>query len=121
MFEARAPLKWFRNGEELKATDKISFKFVDDKQQMIIRDCTLEDAGEYMAVHKDMQTKAKLVVNEGIVPRSVNNDQTITLLQQPSTRRKLMTLTPNLLGILENHSVSKFHLKVINSIVSLYI
>lgn len=68
MFEARAPLKWFKNGEELKASDKISFKFVDDKQQLIIRDCTLEDAGEYMAQHKDMQTKAKLVVNEGIVP-----------------------------------------------------
>ena len=70
MFDTRAPLQWFKNGTELKPTDRISFKFSEDKQQLIIKDCVLADAGEYMAATKEMKTKAKLIVAEGLLQKS---------------------------------------------------
>lgn len=65
MFDARAPLKWYKNGEELKPNDRISFKYADNIQQLIITGATMEDAGEYMAATKEIKSKAMLTVAEG--------------------------------------------------------
>ena len=65
MFDTRAPLKWYKNGEEMKPNERISFKFTDEKQQLIIVNANLDDAGEYMAATKEIKCKANLAVAEG--------------------------------------------------------
>lgn len=77
MFDSRAPIKWYKNGQEIKPTERISFKYQDEKQLLIIKDATLEDAGEYSVVGtKDMTTKATLTVAEAERAPVINFDQT---------------------------------------------
>lgn len=65
MFDARAPLKWYKNGEEIRPNERISFKYTDEKQQLIINNAVLDDAGEYMAATKEIKCKCNLAVAEG--------------------------------------------------------
>ena len=79
MFDTRAPLKWYKNGEELKPNDRISFKFTEDKQQLIITNANLDDAAEYMAATKEIKSKAKLAVAEGKMSNLVSKSLLTTL------------------------------------------
>ena len=79
MFDTRAPLKWLKNGHEIKPNERVFFKYADEKQMLIIKDCTLEDAAEYTAMAgKDagMSCKATLSVAECEKAPVINFDET---------------------------------------------
>ncbi|XP_054161595.1 twitchin-like isoform X2 [Oppia nitens] len=51
MLEKKAPIKWYKNGQEVKPDDRISFKFNEDgKQQLVITNAQMDDIGEYSVV-----------------------------------------------------------------------
>lgn len=64
MTDTRQPLKWYKNGEEIQPSERIHIKYRDEKYTLTIDNCTLEDAGEYMAATRDIKTKGKLTVDE---------------------------------------------------------
>lgn len=68
MLEKRAPLTWYKNGIEMPHNDaRIQMKYDETtgKQQLVIKEATMEDAGEYMAKAKDCKTSCKVTVLEG--------------------------------------------------------
>ncbi|RWS15516.1 twitchin-like isoform X8, partial [Dinothrombium tinctorium] len=75
--ESRTPLKWLKDGEEIKPSERIQFKFADSKQQCIIQNCTLEDAGEYTAfANKNLKCSCKVLVDEAEKPPKIDLDKT---------------------------------------------
>jgi hypothetical protein len=65
MLEKKAPMKWYKNGEEIKSSDRIQIKYHEDgKQQLIISNAQLDDIGEYMCKTKDMKSSCKVNVLE---------------------------------------------------------
>lgn len=56
------PVKWLKNGVEIKMSDKIEFVTDGFKQKLILRDVTLDDIAEYTCVCGDVSTKATLNV-----------------------------------------------------------
>ncbi len=65
MLEKKAPMKWYKNGEEIKSSDRIQIKYHEDgKQQLIISNAQLDDIGEYMCKTKDMKSNCKVDVKE---------------------------------------------------------
>ena len=59
------PVKWLRDGEEMKPSDRLQISTNSYVQQLVIVDVTLDDEGSYESVAGDVSTKASLIV-EGI-------------------------------------------------------
>ncbi len=57
------PIKWLKNGKEIKPNDRFEVKTVDCEYKLIIKDAHLDDAAEYTAKIGDATTKAKLTVD----------------------------------------------------------
>ena len=66
MTKENVPVKWLKNGMELKMSDKIEFVTDGFKQKLILHNVTLDDKAEYTCVCGDVSTKATLNV-EGML------------------------------------------------------
>ena len=68
MLEKRAPLEWYKDGVRIYPADsRIQLKYDENsgKQQLIITNAEMDDAGEYTAKAKDCKTSCKVTVLEG--------------------------------------------------------
>lgn len=65
-FDRRAAIQWYKNGQLIKPTDRISFKMQKDGlQQLVIEDAQLDDDAEYTCKCGELETKCHLNVIEG--------------------------------------------------------
>ena len=71
--------KWYKNGDEIQASDNRIFVIADKKRQMlIIEDCTPEDVGEYGFVVDEAQTFATLGIKSEVkIVRDLESAQCI--------------------------------------------
>ena len=61
--KANLKVKWLKNGEELKASERIDFSSTDKKHSLTIRNAELADQSEYtIIVEEGVESKAKLTV-----------------------------------------------------------
>ncbi|XP_053200690.1 twitchin-like isoform X3 [Panonychus citri] len=76
MTDTRAPLKWYKDGQEVAPNERIHIKYHDDKYTLTIDAAKLEDAGEYMAATPNIKTKCRLTVDEAERPPIIKLEQT---------------------------------------------
>jgi len=61
--KARIPVKWFKDGKEIKPTKRMEIISDGLLQQLVIDDVTLDDMGTYTCVCGDASTSATLSVD----------------------------------------------------------
>lgn len=64
MLDRTAPIKWYKNGTEVKPGGNIEFVSAEGKHQLIIRNATLEDSGDYSIETKELKCACVLTVQE---------------------------------------------------------
>ncbi|KAG1651275.1 Twitchin [Nymphon striatum] len=69
-FDRRAALKWFKNGEQIKPTDRYG------RQQLVIENAQLEDDAEYTCKCGELETKCRLSIVEGEKAPRITADNT---------------------------------------------
>jgi hypothetical protein len=57
-----APVKWLKNGKEIKPNDRVNYSVDMYLHQLVITDVTLEDASKYRCVCKDVSTTCTVKV-----------------------------------------------------------
>lgn len=62
-----AYLRWYKNGNEIKFTDRIQLRIDGKIQRLKIYDAVLEDAGEYSCLVGDQVSNARLMVEKPLV------------------------------------------------------
>lgn len=65
MSDTRAPLKWYKDGQEIIPNERFHIKYHDEKHTLTIDNVKLDDAGEIMAATPNIKTKCRLTVDEG--------------------------------------------------------
>ncbi|CAG2106083.1 unnamed protein product, partial [Medioppia subpectinata] len=78
MLEKKAPIKWYKDGLEVRPNDRISIKFNDDgRQQLIISNAQLDDIGEYsIKGEKGLKCSCKVDVKEAEKKPELRLDKT---------------------------------------------
>lgn len=86
----KATLKWLKAGEEIVFSKRIVYRADKDKHTLTIKDCTLEDEGEYTAVAGDSKSTAELIISEAPADFSAHlKDQTVTEFEDAEFTCKL--------------------------------
>lgn len=57
------PVKWLKNGEEIKPDKRIKFSVDQYQHQLVATEVTLEDAGQYTCVCGDVSTECTITID----------------------------------------------------------
>ena len=83
-------VKWMKAGQEVTLSKRILYRVDKDKHTLTIKDCILDDEGEYTAVVGDDKCTAELVISEAPTDFSTQlKDQTITEFEEAEFTCKL--------------------------------
>lgn len=74
-----AKLQWLKGGQEITFSKRIVYRVDKDKHTITIKDCSLEDEGEYLVIAGADKSTAELIISEAPTDFITQlQDQTIT-------------------------------------------
>lgn len=83
-------VRWLKVGEEVKLSKRLVYRTDGLKHTLTIKDCVMEDEGEYTAVVGDNKCSAELIISEAPTDFSTQlKDQTITEFEDAEFTCKL--------------------------------
>ena len=72
-------VQWLKAGQEITFSKRVVYRVDKNKHTLIIKDCTMEDEGEYTAAAGASKSSAELIISEAPTDFTAQlRDQTVT-------------------------------------------